>query len=141
MTGRTWDVIVVGGGAAGAVVAARASERPDLDVLLLEAGPDYESASRVPDDLINGHLNSVVDHDWDLQYTAVPDGRPVHFPRGRVTGGSTAVNTTIALRAEGIAVPDRLDREEAEEAVRTLIRWIGDDPPAHGIRAKRGMVC
>ena len=36
--------------------------------------------------------------DWDLSYRAVPDGREVPFPRGRVTGGSTAVNTTIALR-------------------------------------------
>ena len=41
--------------------------------------------------------------------------------------------TTIALRAGGIAVPDRLGREEAEEAVRTLIRWIGDDPDREGL--------
>lgn len=92
------DVLVIGGGAAGAVVAARASENPHLRVMLIEAGPDYESASAVPEDLIDGHRNSLVDHDWGFDYRAVPDGRPVHFPRGRVTGGSTAVNTTIALR-------------------------------------------
>ncbi len=92
------DVVVIGGGAAGAVVAARASENPHLNVLLVEAGPDYESASSVPDDLIDGHQNSLVDHDWGFDYQAIPDGKPVHFPRGRVTGGSTAVNTTIALR-------------------------------------------
>ena len=95
---RTWDVVVVGGGAAGAVVAARASEQPDLDVLLVEAGPDYEAASSVPEDLIDGRQNSLTDHDWALGYSPVPDGRSVHFPRGRVVGGSTAVNTTIALR-------------------------------------------
>jgi choline dehydrogenase len=92
------DVLIVGGGAAGAVVAARASENPHLNVLLVEAGPDYEAASTLPDDLINGHQNSLTDHDWSLDYQPVPDRTPVHFPRGRVTGGSTAVNTTIALR-------------------------------------------
>ena len=104
------DVVVVGGGAAGAVVAARASERPDLRVILIEAGPDYEAASKLPDDLVDGHQNSVVDHDWGLDYQPVPgaDGGPardIPFPRGRVTGGSTAVNTTIALRG----VPDDYD--------------------------------
>ncbi len=116
MPGRgrpTVDVIVVGGGAAGAVVAARASEHPDLDVLLVEAGPDYEAASALPDDLIDGHQNSLVDHDWGLGYrpTGGPAGgddraeREIGFPRGRVTGGSTAVNTTIALRG----IPDDYD--------------------------------
>ncbi len=97
-TDRRWDVVVVGAGAAGAVVAARASERPDLDVLLVEAGPDYADPAEVPDDLVDGHTNSLVDHDWGLDYRPVPEGRDVHFPRGRVAGGSTAVNTTIALR-------------------------------------------
>ena len=97
-SGSAVDVLVVGGGAAGAVIAARASENPDLHVLLVEAGPDYESPSALPDDLIDGHRNSLVDHDWGLDYHAVDGGRGVSFPRGRVTGGSTAVNTTIALR-------------------------------------------
>lgn len=96
------DVIVIGGGAAGAVVASRASENPNLDVLLIDAGPDYEAASALPDDLINGHRNSLVDHDWKLDYQATETSRAVHFPRGRVVGGSTAVNTTIALRG----IPD-----------------------------------
>lgn len=92
------DVVVIGAGSAGAVIAARASEHHDLDVLLLEAGPDYPSLRETPFDLVNSHDNSYVDHDWGYQYRAVAGGRATPFPRGRVMGGSSAVNTTIALR-------------------------------------------
>jgi len=95
--GQTWDVVIVGAGAAGAVIAARASEDPNRSVLLLDAGPDYAVASELPDDLRNGHDNSYVDHDWGLRYKPTTR-RADRFPRGRVTGGSSAVNTTIALR-------------------------------------------
>ena len=93
-----FDIVVVGAGSAGSVVAARASENPALSVLLIEAGPDYALGTAVPEDLRNGHHNSVVDHDWGLDYQPNSSGRPQTLPRGRVTGGSSAVNTAIALR-------------------------------------------
>lgn len=92
------DVVVIGAGSAGAVIAARASEHPQLTVALLEAGPDYPLLHETPYDLVNSHDNSYVDHDWGYSYTPTSNGRPSTFPRGRVTGGSSAVNTTIALR-------------------------------------------
>jgi choline dehydrogenase len=92
-----YDIIIVGAGSAGAAIACRVSEDPDKRVLLLEAGPDYSDIESTPYDLVNSHKNSMSDHDWGLQYEPT-SGRSINFPRGRVTGGSSAVNTTIALR-------------------------------------------
>jgi len=92
-----FDMVVVGAGSAGCAIAARASEDPNRTVLLVEAGPDYADVRATPFDLVNGHNNSYRAHDWALQYSPTPN-QDVAFPRGRVVGGSSAVNTAIALR-------------------------------------------
>jgi choline dehydrogenase len=73
---------------------------------MIDAGPDYPQLGQTPDDLVNGHHNSVVDHDWGLEHTPTDQGRTRPQPRGRVTGGSTAVNTAIALRG----LPEDFDK-------------------------------
>ena len=98
------DIIIVGAGSAGSVIASRASEDPNRDVLLLEAGPDYADPASTPFDLINSHNNSYRDHDWGFSYSPTT-GRTMPLPRGKVTGGSSAVNTTIALRG----IPEDFD--------------------------------
>ncbi len=92
-----FDVLIVGAGSAGCALAARISEDPNLSVCLVEAGPDYDSLAALPYDLVNSHNNSYRDHDWGFDYEPTA-GRRDRFPRGRVMGGSSAVNTTIALR-------------------------------------------
>jgi choline dehydrogenase len=97
-----FDLIVVGAGSAGAVIAARLSEDAGRRVLLLEAGPDYPSLASLPDKLRRGHITAAdilpSDHDWKFIGRATPEAEPMLVPRGRVTGGSSAINGEIFLR-------------------------------------------
>lgn len=98
--GRKYETVIVGAGAAGAVIAARVTERSDRTVLLLEAGPDYPEPDRAPRELLDGDRNAKFTHDWGLKERPVPGQVLFEFPRGKVVGGSSAVNTCIALRGQ-----------------------------------------
>jgi choline dehydrogenase len=102
---RAYDVVVVGAGSAGAIIAARLSETASRRVLLIEAGPDYPTLESLPDKLRRGYITAADilpgDHDWGFIGRATPTAEPMLVPRGKVTGGSSAVNGEIFLR--GIA--------------------------------------
>jgi choline dehydrogenase len=134
-----YDLIVVGAGSGGSVVAARLSEDPKLRVLLVESGPDYPNVEALPEDLRNVNHGSFFDHDWGLRYTPSSTSRTPAFARGRVTGGSSAVNTAIALRG----VPSDYDEWAAlgnplwswEKVLPAFIKLETDldfDTPYHG---------
>jgi choline dehydrogenase len=90
--------LVLGAGSAGSVLAARLSENGNEEVTLVEAGPDYPSIQDVPEDLRDGRQNAR-GHDWGYRFRpASQRDNTFAFPRGRVVGGSSAVNTCIALR-------------------------------------------
>jgi choline dehydrogenase len=92
-----FDVIVIGAGSAGCVLAARLSERSSCKLLLLEAGPDYPTLAELPADLAD--CRNVTDsHDWGYASEADAAGRSIGLPRGRVVGGCSAVNATFAVR-------------------------------------------
>ncbi|WP_066043918.1 mycofactocin dehydrogenase MftG [Herbiconiux solani] len=97
-----WDVVVVGGGAAGAAFAARVSEDPEQRVLLLEAGPAPRSAEEYPAELLDASALRGADpaHPdvWAYPAELLP-GRDYTIVRGRILGGSTTTNGAYFVRA------------------------------------------
>jgi len=94
-----FDYVIVGGGSAGCVVAARLAEDPGARVLLLEAGPD---ASGVDEVHIPAAFSRLFRSQYDWNFVTLPqeraDGRAVYWPRGKVLGGSSAMNAMIYIR-------------------------------------------
>jgi choline dehydrogenase len=92
--------VIVGAGSAGAVIASRMSERAEHEVVLVEAGPDHPPGHPLPADLANGTRNSMNAHDWGFRHHPMRGRGTARLPRGKVVGGSSAVNTCIALRGQ-----------------------------------------
>ena len=88
-----FDVIVVGSGAGGGVVAGELAER-GRDVLLLEAGPH-----RTAVDFDRWEAKATHQFWWPIRFGFLPDGDVVAFLAGRCVGGTTTINTKVALRA------------------------------------------
>ena len=90
-----YDIVVVGGGTAGCVLAARLTEEPDRTVCLVEAGPDYGSFGdgRWPDDILDGRWLATDSHCWERD-----DEEDRSQLRARIMGGCSAHNGCVILR-------------------------------------------
>ena len=95
---ESFDYIVVGAGSAGAVVANRLSESPDVSVLLVEAGGSHRHMSVQVPAAFSKQFKSK--RDW--QYYTEPEpylgGRRIYMPRGKMLGGCSAQNAMIYIR-------------------------------------------
>jgi choline dehydrogenase len=94
-----FDYVIVGGGSAGCVVAARLAEDPGTRVLLLEAGPD---AGAVEEARVPAAYSRLFRSQYDWNYVTIPqeraDTRAVYWPGGKALGGSSAIGAMIYLR-------------------------------------------
>lgn len=130
---ETCDYLVLGGGTAGCIMAARLSEDGANRVVLVEAGPpDSDMWIHIP----AGYARLFASGKYDWKFATEPEaalgGRRVHWPRGRVLGGSGSINGLVFLRGS----PHDYDRwaqagargwayEDVLPAFRRLEDWRG----------------
>jgi len=134
------DYLVIGGGTAGCIVAARLSEDPTVRVTLLEAGPeDRDVWIHVP----AGYARLFASGKYDWKFATEPEpelgGRVIGWPRGRVLGGSGSINGLVFLRGS----PHDYDRwaqagargwshEDVLPVFRRIEHWTGTPSETRG---------
>src|SRR5215217_7749070 len=94
-----FDIVVVGAGPAGCVLARRLTEDPERRVALLEAGPDYgPDPNDWPADLHDSTWIWPDSHPWGYLHAGRPADRPLPLPRARIVGGTSTINACVWLR-------------------------------------------
>lgn len=101
MVNQTYDYVIIGAGSAGAVLAARLTEDPTVNVLVIEAGGKEDFISNTP---VTAFLLQKTHRDW--AYEGVPQKRSarglnrdrIPIPRGKLVGGGSSINYMLYVR-------------------------------------------
>lgn len=98
---KTVDYVIIGGGSAGCVLAARLSEDPKNSVVLLEAGgEDSHPLIHVPAGYVKTMVNPAVNWMFESEPESGTANRVLTMPRGKVLGGSSAINAMLYVRGQ-----------------------------------------
>ena len=128
-----YDVIIVGGGAAGSVLASRLAEDTNTSVLVLEAGKDYPDPDNLPDEIKFGGTRFAEspdsEHNWALRGTITEEQGEIHVAQGKVIGGGSSINGQAMQRA----LPEDFDNWSAwgnsdwsyDKVLPSSARWKG----------------
>ena len=96
MEKKSFDYVIVGGGSAGCVMAARLSENPNKTVCLLEAGPrDRHPFIHVPAALFTLMRHKTLNWCFSTEPQEAMKEARVYLPRGKVLGGSSSINGMV----------------------------------------------
>jgi predicted dehydrogenase (TIGR03970 family) len=106
MTLQRYDVVIVGAGSAGSVLAARLSEDASRSVCLVEAGPDFVEVAQLPEHIRGFNFSErpyaarrQPEYEWQFIGRGTASALEILVPRGRLVGGSSSINGVVFLRA------------------------------------------
>ncbi|MBV9406026.1 MAG: GMC family oxidoreductase N-terminal domain-containing protein, partial [Acidobacteriaceae bacterium] len=119
---REWDYIIVGGGTAGCVLAARLTEDKNTSVLMLEAGGEYPRILSVP---LAG-MREAIRYSWKF-FTSQQPGlahRRLSFPFGKVLGGSSSINAMMYYRGNASSYRNWSDASDASWTFENLLPYF-----------------